>query len=515
MKKIFGLLIDVALPLSMSLMAVPAVLGKERKMNRRKLFGIAWLLVTFLLVGSLFAFTSIVYAFGPDTDLSNADASFWGEDAGDYSGRSVASAGDVNGDGLNDFLIGAPLDDDGGTSAGQTYLILGRAAANWGVDFDLSNADASFWGEDAGDYSGFSVASAGDVNGDGLDDFLIGAYRDEDGGSLAGQTYLILGRAAANWGMDFDLSSADASFWGEDAGDESGYSVASAGDVNGDGRDDFLIGAGGDDDGGTSAGQTYLILGRAAANWGMDFDLSSADASFWGEDAGDLSGYSVASAGDVNGDGLDDFLIGAPTDDDGGNPWAGQTYLILGRAAANWGMDFDLSNADASFWGEDANDESGQSVAYAGDVNGDGLDDFLIGAYRDEDGGNYAGQTYLILGRAAANWGMDFDLSNADASFWGEDAGDYSGFSVASAGDVNGDGRDDFLIGATLDEDGGTDAGQTYLLLGKELGPSGGTVGWETYPVNRLAVMAPWIGLLTAIVAGATLLVLRRRRAQS
>jgi hypothetical protein len=179
----------------------------------------------------------------------------------------------------------------------------------------------------------------------------------------------------------------------------------------------------------------------------------------------DYSGDSVASAGDVNGDGRDDFLIGASGDDDGGS-WAGQTYLILGRAAADWSMDFDLSNADASFWGEDAGDYSGISVASAGDVNGDGLDDFLIGAHNDEDGGAEAGQTYLILGRAAADWGMDFDLSNADASFWGEDAGDYSGHSVASAGDVNGDGLDDFLIGAYADEDGGVYAGQTYLLLG-------------------------------------------------
>ena len=112
-------------------------------MNQRKLFGIAWLLVTFLLKGSLFAFTSIIYAFGPDTDLSNADASFWGEDGGDYSGWSVASAGDVNGDGRDDFLIGAYGDDDGGSSAGQTYLILGDPdpAITWGMDFDLSNAD--------------------------------------------------------------------------------------------------------------------------------------------------------------------------------------------------------------------------------------------------------------------------------------------------------------------------------------------------------------------------------------
>jgi hypothetical protein len=186
-------------------------------MNQRKLFGIAWLVVTLLLLGSLVAFTSAVYAFGPDTDLSSADASFWGEDADDFSGRSVASAGDVNGDGRDDFLIGALCDEDGGSGAGQTYLILGRAAADWGMDFDLSNADASFWGEDADDYSGCSVASAGDVNGDGRDDFLIGANYDENGGSGAGQTYLILGRAAADWGMDFDLSNADASFWGEDA----------------------------------------------------------------------------------------------------------------------------------------------------------------------------------------------------------------------------------------------------------------------------------------------------------
>jgi len=549
-------------------------------MYQRKLFGIAWLLVTFLLAGSLFAFAGVVYAFDPDTSLSNADASFWGEDADDYSGRSVACAGDVNGDGRDDFLIGAYGDEGGGGNyTGQTYLILGSAAADWGMDFDLSNADASFWGEDADDYSGWSVACAGDVNGDGRDDFLIGAPNDEGGGTDAGQTYLILGRAAADWGMDTDLSNADASFWGEDSYDESGHSVACAGDVNGDTYDDFLIGAYHDEDGGTWAGQSYLILGRAAADWGMDFDLSNADASFWGEDSYDESGRSVACAGDVNGDGYDDFLIGAYFDEDGGDPGAGQSYLILGRAAADWGMDFDLSNADASFWGEDSFDHSGWSVASAGDVNGDGRGDFLIGAPDDEDGGgSFAGQTYLILGRAAADWGMDFDLSNADASFWGEDSTDYSGWSVASAGDVNGDGRDDFLIGAKGDDDGGTNAGQTYLILGRaaadwgmdfdlsnadasfwgedsddrsgisvasagdvngdggddfligaygdEDGGSGagqtylwlGTppppppVGGTVYPVNKLAILAPWIAIGAAIIAGASVLMLRRRR---
>jgi predicted nucleic acid-binding Zn-ribbon protein len=394
-----------------------------------------------------------------DTDLSNADASFWGEDVNDYSGYSVASAGDVNGDGYDDILIGVPYDSDGGAYAGQSYLILGKASG-WSMDTDLSNADASFLGEDSLDWSGISVASAGDVNGDGLSDILIGAYNDEDGGASAGQTYLILGKASG-WSMDTSLSNADASFWGEDASDLSGCSVAGACDVNGDGYDDILIGAYGDEDGGGGAGQTYLILGKASG-WSMDTDLSNADASFWGEDAGDRSGFSVASAGDVNGDRYDDILIGAYENEEVGVN-AGQTYLILGKASG-WSMDTDLSKADASFLAEDDGDYAGYSVAGAGDVNGDGYDDVLIGAHYDEGGGSSSGQTYLILGKSSG-WSMDTDLSNADASFIGEDSTDWSGYSVAGAGDVNDDGYYDILIGAIYDEEGGSSAGQTYLIF--------------------------------------------------
>ncbi len=393
-----------------------------------------------------------------DKDLSTVDASFIGEAAGDGSGSSVSGAGDVNGDGFDDILIGAKYNAEGGSSAGQTYLVLGRSTG-WSMDTDLSSVDASFIGETVSDYSGQSVSGAGDVNNDGYDDIIIGANQNDEGGAIAGQTYLILGKSTG-WSMDTDLSTADASFIGEAAGDYSGQSVSGAGDVNNDGYDDIIIGANQNDEGGVKAGQTYLILGKSTG-WSMDTSLSTVNASFIGEAASDYSGQSVSGAGDVNNDGYDDILIGAPNNDEG---WidVGQTYLVLGRSTG-WTMDTDLSTVDASFIGEALGEYSGSSVSGAGDVNGDGFDDILISAPNNDESVSGAGQTYLILGHST-DWSMDTDLSTADASFMGEGADDFSGNSVSGAGDVNGDGFDDIIIGANQNDEGGNNAGQTYLI---------------------------------------------------
>ncbi|NQT29543.1 MAG: FG-GAP repeat protein, partial [Candidatus Saganbacteria bacterium] len=176
-------------------------------------------------------------------DLNTAHASFIGEEEYNYAGYSVSSAGDVDGDGYDDLLVGAWKNDDGGTYAGKAYLIYGPAYGS----IDLSIADASFVGENSGDYAGYSVSNAGDVDGDGYDDLLMAAHYNGDGGTRAGKTYLIYGPAYGS----IDLSSADAFFIGENSYNYAGYSVSNAGDVDGDGYDDVLIGAWANDDGGS------------------------------------------------------------------------------------------------------------------------------------------------------------------------------------------------------------------------------------------------------------------------
>ena len=164
--------------------------------------------------------------------------------------------------------------------------------------------------------------------------------------------------------------------------------------MNGDGYDDILIASKHDDENAVQAGQTYLILGKASG-WARDTDLNSSDASFLGEYICDYSGCSVSGTGDVNNDGYDDILIGAMDSGDGCFD-GGQTYLILGRATG-WAMNTNLSTSDASFLGEEKYEWSGDPVAFAGDVSGDGLDDILICARNYESGHLQGSQVYLIL----------------------------------------------------------------------------------------------------------------------
>lgn len=333
--------------------------------------------------------------YGQSTALSDLTLSadtavkFTGEADGDRAGVSVASVGDVNGDGYDDILIGADSNDAGGIDAGAVYLIYGQSANLDDFTLDINNA-VTFTGEADGDLAGSSVASAGDVNNDGYDDILVGAYNNS--GDNTGATYLIYGQSTTFSDLELNVSTG-VKFTGEAAGDFAGTAVASAGDVNNDGYDDLLIGAIYNTVGSVQAGAAYLIYGQSADL--SDLTLSADTAvKFTGEAVYDVAGYAVSSAGDVNNDGYDDILIGSAANSAAGSS-TGAVYLIYGQSTAL--ADLTLSaTTTIKFTGEAAGDNAGYSVASAGDVNGDGYDDLLIGAINHVVDEVQSGVVYLM-----------------------------------------------------------------------------------------------------------------------
>ena len=404
-----------------------------------------------------------------------------GIDSGDRSGISVSNAGDFNGDGLYDLIIGASSAKSNGIyGAGESYVVFGTSNPSASVELSSLNGSNGFVlnGIANFDLSGRSVSSAGDVNGDGLSDLIIGADRAEPNDIYgAGESYVVFGASVSS--AFLNLSSLDGNNGfvvnGIAENDNSGDSVSDAGDVNGDGLADLIIGARRADPNGDGSGQSYVVFGTSNPNASIELSSLNGSNGFVvnGIAEGDISGESVSSAGDFNGDGLSDVIIGADSADPNGIDRAGESYVVFGTSNPSASIELSSLNGSNGFVlnGSASGDRSGQ-VSSAGDFNGDGLADVIIGAdSADPNGISGAGESYVVFGTSNPSASIELSSLNGSNGFVlnGSASGDLSGRSVSNAGDVNGDGFTDIIIGVPRADPNGRYSGESYVVFGRDV----------------------------------------------
>ena len=418
----------------------------------------------------------------------------WGENAGDLSGASVAAA-DINGDGFSDLIVGAPQADGSQVDSGATYVVFGKARG-LSPNVHLSRLNGTngfkFVGEAAGDFSGASV-SAGDVNGDGFDDVITGAAEADPNGAASGATYVVFG-ASSEFPPLLAPSALDGAngfrINGEEADDRSGLSVSAAGDWNGDRADDVLISApsGHHDDNNA----TYLLFGSNSpfpAQVQLTPFLRPAGWKLGSVESGGCDNVRVAAAGDVDGNGFDDAIIQHCSL----RRFRIRSLLVPGTDETEWTArnlpfasvpfpigDFNSDGFNDLLMARDKDAtvlfgpaiDSGFNISArvanpisnansAGDTNGDGLDEIILGASR-------IATVFVVFGSSAED-PPDLRLGDLDSAGYeirGESLEDQTGSAVSSAGDVNGDGFADLLIGAPGADANGIDSGIAYVVYG-------------------------------------------------
>jgi len=381
---------------------------------------------------------AFVYHGSPTGINTTAAATLEGNQVNAHMGYSVASAGDVNGDGYSDVIASAYQYDNGQSDEGAAFIYHGSAAG-----INIASV-ATLECNQAGAYMGWFVNCAGDVNGDGYSDVLVGAYQYGNGEGGEGAAFVYQGSSSginATAIVTLETQQVNALV----------SAVASAGDVNGDGYSDIIVGSRQYDNGELNEGAAFVYHGSAA---GINTTVTTTVES---NQASAQMGFSVSGAGDVNGDGYGDVIVGVNLFDNGQTD-EGAAFVYHGSAT---GLS---TTAAAMVESNQANAQMGLCVSGADDVNGDGYSDVIVGVYFYDNGQTNEGAAFVYHGSVT---GLS---TTAAAIVESNQANAQMGRTVAGAGDVNGDGYSDIIVGSSRYDNGQTDEGAAFICHGSAAG---------------------------------------------
>jgi hypothetical protein len=415
---------------------------------------------TYPNAGRAYLFSGASLAGSGALDLSAADLTFTGRSGGTASsyhgnlGTRFDMTGDLDGDGYSDLVVGSGR--GGNNNQGLMFVIYG-SSLSWASDYDLGG-DADLFFDGDGDEHPHAMSVIGDLDGDGLDELVTGHPSDNDGGCCnSGKVALFLGSTLAG-SSSLEIDDGDFMFIGT-YNDYFGRDISGGADLDGDGLADFAVGQHESFymDGGVHVyfSSSFVAPGYYAST---DSDLYINDPDDCGSSTcGPRFGETVLFEGDVDGDGYPELIVGEYGDDAGGED-SGAVFVFSG-ADLNGITGANTSLAVTTFQGEQTGDAVGMRPSGMGQVDDDGYLDLMVSATQ-ERGGTERGGAYLILSSTLMSGGSRL-LSDADFHFLGESDGDLAGYSSCLAGDINGDGLSDVLIGAPSADS----TGKAYLFF--------------------------------------------------
>ncbi|RKY20111.1 MAG: hypothetical protein DRQ55_08795 [Planctomycetota bacterium] len=403
-------------------------------------------------------------------------------DADDRFGVSSAPLGDLDQDGVPDLAVSLQ-DGVGGTGAGAVHLLYLRPDGSLDHASTISESLGGFTGEiEPADFFGVSLANVGDLDNDGIPELAVGAFEDDDGGPARGAVWILFLDRDGWVRSSTKISSLQGGFTGElDDGDRFGTSLASLGDLDGDGLPELAVGASGDDDGSlldnnpiTGRGAVWILHLDTAGSVTSHTKISDLSGGFAGMlDTGDQFGTSLARLGDLNGDGVTELAVGAVQDDDGGK---GSLAQLANRGAV-WILYLDtdahvqghakISDTQGGFSGRlDNGDLFGGALAALGDLDGDLVPDLAVGSFLDDDGGQQKGAVWILFLAPDGSVRSHSKLSDTRGRFGGKiGKGDQFGRSLAALGDLDGDTVMDLAIGSFLHDGNNADVGAVWTTL--------------------------------------------------